>query len=103
MHKILGQLFLLMLSSWYGPWHHGRQTASGELFDMQALTAAHKTLPFGTRLRLTNPRNKRTVVVRVNDRGPYVEGRDLDVSQEAARQLDFESRGLERLEVEVVQ
>jgi len=81
-------------ASWYGGAHHGRLTASGERFDMNALTAAHRTLPFGTRLRVVNLNNSRAVEVRVNDRGPVVPGRMLDLSYEAARTLDAVPRGV---------
>ena len=74
-------------ASWYGETHHGRRTASGELFDMHALTAAHPTLPFGTRLRVTHTKSGRAVEVRVNDRGPHTRGRILDLSYAAARAL----------------
>lgn len=75
------------LASWYGTFHHGRPTASGERYNMWDLTAAHPTLPFGTRLLVTNVRNGRTVTVRVNDRGPHVPGRGIDLSYAAARAL----------------
>ena len=71
-------------ASWYGPGFHGRKTASGERFNQYALTAAHKTLPFGTRLRVTNMKNGSSVIVTVNDRGPYVKSRVLDLSKGAA-------------------
>ncbi|MFL5155293.1 MAG: septal ring lytic transglycosylase RlpA family protein [Microvirga sp.] len=71
-------------ASWYGAAHHGRRTANGETFDRKALTAAHRSLPFGTRLRVTNERTGRSVVVRVNDRGPFGGGRVIDISQSAA-------------------
>ncbi len=74
-------------ASWYGPYFHGRQTATGEIFDQNALTAAHKTLPFDTYLEVRNLLNGRTVVVRINDRGPYVGDRSLDLSYAAARCL----------------
>lgn len=74
-------------ASWYGRRFHGRPTASGERFDMNGLTAAHRTLPFGTRVRVRNTRNGREVVVRINDRGPHVKGRILDLSQAAAAAL----------------
>ena len=74
-------------ASWYGGAHHGRLTASGERFDMHALTAAHPSLPFGTRLRVVNLDNDRQVEVRINDRGPSVSGRILDLSYAAARAL----------------
>lgn len=71
--------------SWYGPKFHGKKTASGEIFDMNKLTAAHRTLPFGTRLMVENPKTGQSVVVKVNDRGPYAHRRVLDMSREAAR------------------
>jgi rare lipoprotein A len=80
-------------ASWYGQPHHGRRTASGETFDMYQLTAAHPTLPFGTRVLVTNLRNDRTVEVRVNDRGPHVGGRIIDVSYAAAQKLGALSDG----------
>jgi rare lipoprotein A len=81
-------------ASWYGPAHHGRPTASGERFDMHALTAAHRTLPFGTRLRVVNLDNDRAVDVRINDRGPHVPGRILDLSYAAARALGAVEAGV---------
>ncbi len=72
------------MASWYGPGFHGRQTASGERFNQNALTAAHRSLPFGTRVRVTNARNGRSVVVRINDRGPHIRGRIIDLSRKAA-------------------
>ena len=76
-------------ASWYGEPHHGRPTASGETFDKARLTAAHRTFPFGTRVAVTNLDNGRAVEVRVNDRGPFVRGRVIDVSPAAARALGF--------------
>jgi rare lipoprotein A len=73
------------VASWYGEWHEGRPTASGETFDPSKLTAAHPTLPLGTRLRVTNRQNGRSVDVRVNDRGPHVAGRALDLSRRPRR------------------
>jgi rare lipoprotein A len=75
------------LASWYGPPHHGRQTASGEIYDMYDLTAAHRTLPFGTRVLAVNRNTDGAVEVRINDRGPFVEGRIIDLSQAAARAI----------------
>src|SRR3954447_4118595 len=71
-------------ASWYGPGFHGKRTAHGETFNTNALTAAHKTLPFGTQLRVTNERTGKSVVVRINDRGPYARGRVIDLSKAAA-------------------
>jgi rare lipoprotein A len=81
-------------ASWYGRTHHGQLTASGEPFDMNALTAAHPTLPFGTRLRVVNLDNDRQVDVRINDRGPIVPGRILDLSYAAARALGAVGAGV---------
>jgi rare lipoprotein A len=81
------------LASWYGLAFQGRRTASGERFDMNAFTAAHPTLPFGTRVLVRNPRNDRAVVVRINDRGPFVPGRIIDLSHAAARALGMLSFG----------
>ena len=81
------------MASWYGPGFHGRLTANGERFDMNELTAAHKTLPFGTRVLVHNPRTGKEVVVRINDRGPFIKGRMLDLSKAAAKALGFKSRG----------
>jgi rare lipoprotein A len=83
----------IVVASWYGPTFHGRRTASGQVFDQERLTAAHKTLPFGTKLRVTNLRNGRSVMVTVTDRGPYVRNRQLDVSLGAARRLGFIGSG----------
>lgn len=89
-----------MKASWYGPGFHGRKTANGEKFDQMSYTAAHKSLKFGTLLKVTNPKNGKSIVVRINDRGPYIEGRDLDLSKAAAHELGLMSRGIARLKVE---
>jgi rare lipoprotein A len=90
------------LASWYGERHQGRRTASGEAYDMNKLTAAHRTFPFGTRLRVTNVENGRSVVVRVNDRGPHVDGRILDLSRQAATTLGMIDAGVARVEAVVL-
>ncbi len=74
-------------ASWYGPGFHGKRTANGERFNADGLTAAHRSLPFGTRVRVTNRTNGRSVVVRINDRGPFVGGRSIDLSRGAARAI----------------
>jgi len=89
-------------ASWYGEYFQGKETASGEPFDMQALTAAHLTLPLGSMVRVTNLRNGRSVVVRINDRGPVVEGRIIDVSYNTARILGFDGRGLQKVRLDLV-
>ena len=90
------------VASWYGKPYHGRRTASGEVYNMHRMTAAHPSLPFGTRVAVTNLDNGRTVVVRINDRGPFVRGRIIDVSRKAAGQLGFLGQGLTRVGVRVV-
>jgi rare lipoprotein A len=89
-------------ASWYGRFHHGRVTANGERFNMYGLTAAHRTLPFGTRLLVTNLENDRTVEVRINDRGPYVGARILDLSYAAARALGAVASGVIPVTLRVV-
>ena len=89
-------------ASWYGPRHQGHATASGEIFDMNKLTAAHRTMPFGTRLRVTNLENAQSVVVRVNDRGPWANDRVLDVSLAAAKTLGIIGGGVTRVEIIVL-
>jgi rare lipoprotein A len=81
-------------ASWYGDFHHGRLTANGEIFDKNALTAAHRTLPFGTRVRVVNLENDREVEVRINDRGPVIQDRVLDLSYAAARALGAVGSGV---------
>ena len=89
-------------ASWYGPQFHGRFTANGEVYDQMAFTAAHKSLRFGTLLKVTNPRNGRSVIVRINDRGPYIEGRDLDLSKGAAIELGLLKKGVGRVKIQEV-
>lgn len=90
-------------ASFYGSRHHGRKTASGERFDKNALTAAHKTLPFGSRVRVVNLRNRQSVVVRINDRGPYARGRIIDLSEQAARQLNMIRDGVVPVRLELLE
>jgi rare lipoprotein A len=89
-------------ASWYGEYFEGKPTASGESYEMYDMTAAHPTLPLGTYVRVTNLRNGRAVVVKVNDRGPIIPGRIIDLSYGAARVLKFEQRGLQRVRLDVV-
>lgn len=93
----------MMKASWYGPGFHGKQTANGEIYDQYELTAAHKTLKFGTLLRLTNPATQKSIIVRINDRGPYVEDRELDLSYASARALGIVKPGVRKIKVELVQ
>ena len=89
-------------ASWYGHVHHGRETANGETFNMYALTAAHKDLPFGTVLRVTDAETGRSVVVRINDRGPYLGERAIDLSYGAALKLGMIRRGLAQVRLETL-
>lgn len=91
------------IASWYGEQFQGNPTASGEVFDMNGLTAASREFPLGTKIRVKNLRNDRSVVLRVNDRGPYIPGRFLDVSKGAAERLGFTNAGLAHVEIKVIQ
>jgi rare lipoprotein A len=91
------------VSSWYGKEFDGRPTASGERFDMNGVSAAHRTLPLGTKVRVTNLENDREVELKINDRGPFVKGRILDCSYGAARELGFAGAGLARVRIEVLE
>jgi rare lipoprotein A len=88
-------------ASWYGPGFHGKKTASGDIFDQNNFTAAHRTLPLGSRVRVTNLANDKSVDVEINDRGPYVGGRVIDLSQAAARALGMVEDGLTQVRIEV--
>lgn len=90
------------IASWYGPGFHGRSTANGERFDMHGMTAAHKTLPFNTTVRVTNVRNGRSVVVRINDRGPFIKSRTIDLSHGAAKALGMINAGTAKVELEII-
>lgn len=91
-----------MKASWYGPGFHGRKTANGEIYDQMSFTAAHKSLKFGTLLKVTNTKNGKSVVIRINDRGPYIHGRDLDLSKAAALELGLLHKGVARMKVEEI-
>ena len=90
------------VASWYGIPYNGRRAASGEIFDMEQLTAAHRTLPFETWVEVTNLTNGKRVDVRINDRGPFVDGRIIDLSQAAAREIDMLRAGLARVRLKVI-
>jgi len=89
-------------ASWYGERYHGRTTASGQPFDMNAMTAAHKTLPFGTKVKVTNMANGQAVQVVINDRGPFVPGRIIDLSRGAAAKIGMIKTGVAKVRVEVM-
>ena len=90
------------VASWYGHPYHGRRTSNGERYDMNLLTAAHRSWPFHTLVRVTHLGNGRSVLVRINDRGPFVEGREIDLSREAARRLDMIEEGTARVRLQIV-
>jgi rare lipoprotein A len=87
-------LTLASIASWYGNPYHGRRTANGEIYNMNSLTAAHRSLPFGTKVRVCNTSNKRCIDVRINDRGPFVGGREIDLSRAAADAIGIRSMGV---------
>ena len=91
------------ITSYYGTQFHGKITANGEVFDMYGVTAAHKTLPLGTVARITNLENDKSIILRINDRGPYVKGRILDCSYGAALKLDFITSGTAKVKIEVIE
>ncbi len=89
-------------ASWYGAQHHGNKTASGERFNQNALTAAHRTLAFGSKVKVTNTLNNKSVTVRINDRGPYSKGRIIDLSRAAAKKIDMINRGVAPVRIQVL-
>ena len=95
-HQLVG------VASYYGPGFHRKKTASGERFNMHKLTAAHRTLPFGTRVRVTNIENGKSVVVRINDRGPFKKGRVIDVSLAAARKIGLTASGTAKVKLKIL-
>ena len=101
--KELGKLFMITegTASYYADRFHGRLTANGERFNMHELTAAHKSLPFGSMVRVTNLSNGKMVLVRINDRGPYIKGRIIDLSLEAAKEIDLLQKGVTKVRIEV--
>jgi len=90
------------LASWYGYPYHGRPAADGEIYDMESLTAAHRTLPFGTRVRVTNLTNQKTVEVRIIDRGPFIDGRIIDLSHAAAEAIDLIGPGVAQVRLDIL-
>lgn len=97
-----GKPTLVGAASWYGPGFHGEKTASGKIFDQSRLTAAHKSLPLGSRVKVTNLNNGNSVVVEITDRGPFVRGRIIDLSESAARTLDMIDSGTAPVRIEIL-
>ncbi len=104
-HITSGRILLTLegVASYYADDYHGKQTSNGEVYNMNDLTAAHRTFPFGTKVRVTNLDNKKEVVVRVNDRGPFKEGRIIDLSLAAAKELDLIKMGTAKVKLEVLE
>jgi rare lipoprotein A len=90
------------IASWYGPGFHGNRTSNGEIYDMYAMTAAHKTLPFNTIVKVVDLDTGRSVIVRINDRGPFIPGRIIDLSYAAAKELGIVEKGLARVGLKVL-
>jgi rare lipoprotein A len=90
------------VASWYGEQFHGRTTSSGEVYDMEGMTAAHRTLPFSTVVRVENLTNGRSTTLRINDRGPFVDGRIIDLSRWGARELEMLGAGIAQVQVTVI-
>lgn len=91
------------IASWYGDKYHGRRTASGEKYDMRKYTAAHKELPFGTIVQITNLENKKSVNVRINDRGPFIKGREIDLSKKSFETIAPISKGVIPVKIKVIE
>lgn len=89
-------------ASWYGPGFQGKRTASGEKFDKNSMTAAHRKLKFGTKIKVTNPKNGKSVIVRINDRGPFIKGRMLDLSEKAAYKIGIKARGHGKVCIQII-
>ena len=92
----------IVRASWYGPGFHGKKTANGEYYDMNRLTAAHKTLCFGTRVKIINIENGKSIIVKINDRGPYIAGRDFDLSKAAFAKVASIKTGVIRIKYEIL-
>ena len=101
-HSAVKQPAITGVASYYADKYHGKLTANGEIFDMHALTAAHPTYPFGTRVKVMHMENRRSVIVRINDRGPFVKGRVIDLSLAAAKQLRMVRSGLAQVTLEIL-
>lgn len=91
------------VASWYGIEYHGRRTANGEIYDQYKLTAAHRTLPFNTLVKVTNLKNGKSVIVRINDRGPFIDGRIIDLSYAAAQEIDMVEDGIQQVQMKILQ
>ncbi len=103
LYQVAGPYYETGIASWYGPGFHGNLTANGEVYDMYGISAAHKTLPFGTIVRVVEIETGRSIVVRINDRGPFIEGRIIDLSKGAAEKLGIVEKGITGVGLRILQ
>ena len=102
LYQVAGPYYEVGIASWYGPGFDGNYTANGEIYDMNGISAAHKTLPFGTIVRVVEFSTGKSIVVRINDRGPFIEGRIIDLSKGAARELGIIDKGITKVGLRIV-
>jgi len=102
LYQVAGPYYEVGIASWYGPGFDGNFTANGEVYDMNGISAAHKTLPFGTIVRVVEFSTGKSIVVRINDRGPFIEGRIIDLSKGAARELGIIDKGITKVGLRIV-
>jgi len=102
LYQVAGPYYEVGIASWYGPGFDGNFTANGEVYDMNGISAAHKTLPFGTIVRVVEFSTGKSIVVRINDRGPFIEGRIIDLSKGAARELGIIDKGITKVGLRII-
>jgi len=102
LYQVAGPYYEVGIASWYGPGFDGNYTANGEVYDMNGISAAHKTLPFGTIVRVVEFSTGKSIVVRINDRGPFIEGRIIDLSKGAARELGIIDKGITKVGLRII-
>ncbi len=102
LYQVAGPYYEVGIASWYGPGFDGNYTANGEVYDMNGISAAHKTLPFGTIVRVVEFSTGKSIVVRINDRGPFIEGRIIDLSKGAARKLGIIDKGITKVGLRII-
>ena len=102
LYQLAGPYYETGIASWYGPGFHGNLTANGEVYDMYGISAAHKTLPFGTIVRVVEIETGRSIVVQINDRGPFIEGRIIDLSKGAAEKLGIVEKGITKVGLRIL-
>ncbi len=102
LYQVAGPYYEVGIASWYGPGFDGNYTANGEIYDMNGISAAHKTLPFGTIVRVVEFSTGKSIVVRINDRGPFIEGRIIDLSKGAARELGIIDKGITKVGLRII-